>query len=99
MDEEISNHGTHNEAMEDRTGYCQAVSGLCEMTDEYDQMFTTEGRYWCQFKKDNPNLWQTKLSRLKLTRGTIFVNRLLKCIKWLDRNILLESPTPSYSHK
>ncbi len=86
MDEEVTKHGSHNEGLEERTGYCQAVSGLCEMTPEYDQMFTAEGRYWFNFKQTNCELWKSRLKHFKRTRGTIFTERLLKCIKWLYKN-------------
>ena len=81
-----SKHGTDNEGRKDKAGYCQAVSGLCEMTEEYDRMFTAEGRYWLNFKQANPNLWKGQVQRFKQIRGTIFTERLLKCIKWLNKN-------------
>ncbi len=83
---EPTEHGTDNEGREYKTGYCQAVSGLCEMTPEYDAMFTAEARYWRKFKQGNPELWGAQLNRLKRTRGVIFTERLLKCFKWLNRN-------------
>ena len=76
-------HGTDNEGLEDKKGYCQAVSGLCDMTEEYDHMFTAEGKYWNKLKQANPDLWKAQVKRFKQTRGTIFTERLLKCIKWL----------------
>ena len=82
----MTEHGTHNEGKETQTGYCQAVSGLCEMTEEYDRMFTAEGKYWNKFKQDNPDLWKAQVQRFKQTRGTIFTARLLTCIKWLDKH-------------
>ena len=78
-------HGAHNEGLEHPTGYCQAVSGLCPMTDGFDRMFSAEGRYWMKYKRDNPDKWKAKLSRLKHTRGTVFTNSLVKCIKWWER--------------
>lgn len=77
--------GLHNEGKENRSGYCQAVSGLCDMTNEYDRMFTAEGKYWMQYKHENPDLWKAKLRRLEHTRGTVFITRLVKCIKWWER--------------
>jgi hypothetical protein len=81
----IEKHGEHNEKMQSKKGYCQCVSALCEMTAEYDAMFTSEAKYWLEFKRANPLLWKSKLKRLKTKRGTIFVDRLLKCINWLNK--------------
>ena len=76
-------YGEHNEGMEEKKGYSQSVSGLCEMSMTHDQMFTAESRYWLKFKQTNPLLWKSQLKRLKRTRGSIFTSRLLKCIAWL----------------
>lgn len=86
FNQEITQQGTDNEGQENKKGYSQAVSGLCDMTEEYDRMFTAEGKYWNKFKEQTPDLWDSQLARFRHTRGTIFTNRLLECIKWLNRN-------------
>jgi len=78
-------HGSDNKGMEDHNGYYQAVSGLCDMTDEHHRMLTAEGRYWRNLKQDK-EVWKIVVTRLKHTRGTIFTARLLRCIKWLDKH-------------
>jgi hypothetical protein len=78
-------YGSDNEGMKYEKGYCQTVSGLGEMTDDHHRMFTAEGRYWRELKQDK-KLFKIVLIRLRHTRGTIFTNRLLKCIKWLDKH-------------
>lgn len=80
-----SKNGTDNEGQENKKGYCQAVSGLCEMTPEYDRMFTAEGKCWQKYKQNNPDMWNKKIKRFEHTRGTIFTERLLKCIKWIEK--------------
>jgi len=77
-------NGTHNEGMEEKNGYCQAVSGLTEMSMTHERMLNAEGKYWNKFKQANPDLWKAQVQRFKQTRGTIFTERLLKCIKWLN---------------
>jgi len=86
MDEEITLHGSDNKNRNSETyGYSQAVSGLIPMTEEYDRMFTSECKYWYQFKQENPDLWKKQLKRFQYTRGTIFTDRLLKCLKWCNK--------------
>ncbi|MCU7833698.1 MAG: hypothetical protein KZQ83_00485 [gamma proteobacterium symbiont of Taylorina sp.] len=88
MDSEITLHGSDNENINSESyGYSQAVSGLIPMTDEYDKMFTAECKYWNTFKQDNSELWKKQLKRFRYIRGTIFTDRLLKCIKWCTKNI------------
>lgn len=86
MNEQITLHGSDNEHRNSETyRYSQAVSGLIPMTDEYDRMFTAECHFWSNFKKNNPQLWKKQLNRFRYTRGTIFTDRLIKCLKWCNK--------------
>ncbi len=50
----------------------------------HERMLNAEGKYWNKFKQEKPELWEAQLARLQQTRGTIFTERLLKCIKWIN---------------
>ena len=83
-------HGTHNERkIPENYGYIQATSGLCEMTDRYKFMLEAEARFWQESKLKHPEQWQVQLRRLRHTRGTIFVSRLLERIRRIERKRLL----------
>ena len=57
MDYEITKHGADNEGLQNNFGYCQAVSGLHPLTDEYDAMLTAEGKFWLKLKLSNPVMY------------------------------------------
>ena len=78
-------NGIDNKEMEEKIGYCQSVSGLTDMSMKHDKMLQAEARYWDRFRDITPELWPAQLAQLQHTRGTIFTERLLKCIKWLNK--------------
>ena len=59
----MTKYGRDNEGQEENTGYTQAVSGLCKMTEEHDRMFTAEGKYWLKFKQNKPELWKAQVQQ------------------------------------
>ncbi len=76
-------HGKHNEDLENHRGYSQAASGLCYLNQTQKRMLTAELKFWKKYKNSHPELWETTLMRLRQTRGTIFVDRLIgKSNKW-----------------
>lgn len=74
---EPSKYGSCNEGQESSKGYSPAVSGLCDMTPGQERMFEAECRFWAKLKQSDPDAWAKQLSRLKRTRGTIFVQHLI----------------------
>ena len=74
---EPSLNGTHNKGMEEKSGYCHAVSGLTEMSIKHDKMLQAEARYWDKFRTETSGLWPAQLARLQHTRGTVFTERLI----------------------
>jgi hypothetical protein len=74
----MSEHGTHHEGREG-TGYSFAVSGLADMTEEFERMLVAEAGYWLARDDD----WKKQRQRLRRTRGTVFMGRLAARMKKL----------------
>lgn len=68
-------NGTHHKGREG-DGYSFAVSGLVEMTTDYEDMLKAEARYWLKFRQHDPDAWIKQLARMSKTRGTVFTERL-----------------------
>jgi len=78
-------NGTINLGMENCTGYIQAVSGLCDLTEEHQSMLEAECSYWYDLKREDSSQWKLQLKRLEETRGIIFTTKLKQYFKWRKR--------------